>query len=271
MSYILNALRKSEQERRNKELETLQHRIAEIQSPAIPRSSKLIPVLVVVNVVLLGYFIWDHYRQVPAAMAPDRSFAQAEKAIKVMNPVKGADKQAAAEPAPSQQLLQKLENEPQHKPLPIVKSKKEPPKAQPVAAVKKTPQQVLTKSEPVTEAASGDIQLARNLPSTVVALARQPAVEHARDVSPGNKPGIDKATNPIPDVTELPYEVRRRLPSFDINVFVYSKLAADSFVMIDMEKYKVGQRIHGLLELKEIRPDSLVVRYEDQIFQIKRP
>ena len=79
------------------------------------------------------------------------------------------------------------------------------------------------------------------------------------------------ATNPVPYVTELPYEFRRRLPQFDINVFVYSEWAADSFVMIDMEKYKVGQRIRGLLELKEIRQDSLVVRYEDQIFQIKRP
>ena len=271
MSYILNALRKSEQERRNKEPETLLYRIAEIQPPANPRSSKLIPVLVIVNVVLLGYFIWDHYRQVPAAMAPDRSFAQAGKAIKVTNPVKIADKQAAAEPAQSPQLLQKLENEPKHKPLPVAKSKKEQPKAQPVAAVKKTSQRVLTKSEPVTEAASGDIQLARNLPNTGVALARPPEVDHGPNASSVKSPDISVATDPVPYVTELPYEFRRRLPQFDINVFVYSEWAADSFVMIDMEKYKVGQRIRGLLELKEIRQDSLVVRYEDQIFQIKRP
>jgi len=41
--------------------------------------------------------------------------------------------------------------------------------------------------------------------------------------------------------------------------------------MIDMVKYKPGQQIKDAMVLKEIRPDSLVVVYQNQAFQIERP
>jgi len=56
-----------------------------------------------------------------------------------------------------------------------------------------------------------------------------------------------------------------------INVFVYSEHPEDCFVMIDMVKYKSGQQIKDAMLLKEIRPDSLVIVYQNREFQIERP
>ena len=52
---------------------------------------------------------------------------------------------------------------------------------------------------------------------------------------------------------------------------MYFRSGGDSFVMIDMKKYRIGQLIQGQVELKDIRPDSLVMRYQGQTFKIKRP
>jgi general secretion pathway protein B len=85
------------------------------------------------------------------------------------------------------------------------------------------------------------------------------------------KPEMPNENKKIPFLHELPAEFRHTVPDLKINVFVYSGQAAERFVMIDMAKYTVGQRIKDSLELKEIRPDSLVVEYNNQTFRIQRP
>ncbi|MGR9045948.1 MAG: general secretion pathway protein GspB [Gammaproteobacteria bacterium] len=256
MSYILKALRKSEQERRNKESETLRQRIAEIPPQSPKRSYGLVPLLMLINVALLGYFIWDHYRHAPAVVAPNTVPAQAEQ-----QPVKASQLEpveivrepdvAVNERAPTQRPVPKPG--PQIKPMPVV--------------VKKTPQPVpepLKKAEPEIEPSP------KAEDQSISPLETNPKRIEQAGISV-DKPDAAPAVDAIPYVNELPYEFRTRLPSITINVFVYSEQAADSFVMIDMEKYRVGQLIQGQLELTAIRPDSLVVRYEDRVFKIRRP
>ena len=75
----------------------------------------------------------------------------------------------------------------------------------------------------------------------------------------------------IPFLSDLPGEIRRTIPDININVFVYSEHGEESFVMIDMVKYKAGQQLKNGMLLKAILNDSLLMSYQNQEFQIERP
>lgn len=75
----------------------------------------------------------------------------------------------------------------------------------------------------------------------------------------------------IPWIGALPGDFRRRLPEFNINIFAYSNAPAERFAIIDMRKYRVGDRIPGDALLLEIRSDSLVLEMEGQKFRYPRP
>ncbi|WP_157199564.1 general secretion pathway protein GspB, partial [Methylomonas koyamae] len=78
------------------------------------------------------------------------------------------------------------------------------------------------------------------------------------------------AKSGLPTLEQLPAELRQSLPSLPINVFSYSPIPAERFVMIDMVKYVPGQMIKDRLELKQILEDGIVVSYDGQQFKIKR-
>ena len=75
----------------------------------------------------------------------------------------------------------------------------------------------------------------------------------------------------IPFLSDLPVESRRTVPGLNINVIVYSEHGKESFVMIDMVKYKAGQQLKNGMLLKAILNDSLLMSYQNQEFQIERP
>ena len=80
----------------------------------------------------------------------------------------------------------------------------------------------------------------------------------------------ESKSNELVFLSELDYPFRRTVPSFAINVYVYSKNKQHRFIMIDMKKYQPGQRMANGIMLKDIQMDSLVVEYNDRIFRIKR-
>jgi len=67
---------------------------------------------------------------------------------------------------------------------------------------------------------------------------------------------------PIPLITELPAEVREKLGKLQINVHSYSEVPAERLVFINMRRYKVGDRIgeKGPI-LKEITPEGVIIDY----------
>ena len=75
----------------------------------------------------------------------------------------------------------------------------------------------------------------------------------------------------LPFLSDLPLAFRRSVPKFTVNVFVHAEQAEESFVIIDMHKYKAGQSIQAGMVLKAILPDSLLIEYQHQTFQIERP
>lgn len=128
------------------------------------------------------------------------------------------------------------------------------------------PEKVVITKKPTTDAT-------KPLPITNKPIITAPVpieIETAVNLEPITPKTIPVKKSP-PFLSDLPYDFRQTVPKLTINVFVYSEHPEDCSVMIDMVKYKSGQQIKDAMVLKEIRPDSLVIVYQNREFQIERP
>ncbi|NOT11230.1 MAG: GspB domain-containing protein [Methylococcaceae bacterium] len=251
MSYILNALRKSEQERLAQQPDSVTGRILVNQPPPHHKTSKIIIFLLISNLMIAAGLIWfvrkesisvpsDVNKPVVAEATPSKYTS--EPPVQPVNPPSKVDMEKTESPASTtlaDNSVPKKIADPklQHVTKPVVVKTPEPAQLKPVPSV------------PV--------------------IAPPPAAEPVRKAAKLLEPLPEN--NAIPFVFELEPEFRHTLPDLKINVFVYAEQATERFVMIDMVKYTVGTRIKDSVMLKEIRSDSLVLEYNNRIFRIKRP
>ena len=250
MSFILNALRKSEQERKIVQPETVTDKIR-LQQPPQQRhkTAKFYVVLVTGNVLLIACLVW--FVQKNAVPTPDLTAQPVSKA------------RPAQETRDNAIVLDKV-TQPEK---PVQKTEA---KTTSIAEWVKTqkPEKVVITKKPTTETT-------KPLPITNKPIITAPApvpieIETAVNLQPITPKTIPVKKGP-PFLSDLPYDFRQTVPKLTINVFVYSEHPEDCFVMIDMVKYKSGQQIKDAMVLKEIRPDSLVIVYQNREFQIERP
>lgn len=243
MSFILNALRKSEQERQALQAETVNSKILPAQPQQhYTKTTKLLIFLVLANVLMIVGVVWfirHNLMSTSGATASAVSSYQPLKEIKL-------EPETIVKPAQPKKPAQKAEPEAASI-AELIDGEKPEPAPLPVKPV-------IAKKSPVAEATANS-----KLPIATV------------DEDQPDVPETMPATKDIPFLSDLPFEFRQTVPKFTINVFVYSPFPEQRFVMVDMVKYKTGQQIKDAMMLKEIRPDSLVVVYQNQEFQIKRP
>jgi general secretion pathway protein B len=253
MSYILNALRKSEQERLAQQSDTVTGRILADQPQPRPKASKLIILLIIGNLIVVAGLFWLVRKEPGAPLAIDSQKTLAAERSQV--------KPVIAQPTVIAPPAKPVLNEPG----PISPSIAE------LAALRKASAAQLPVAKPMVEKKPVLAQLkSGRIESEMEPNAITPAqVERIKRAE--KKPAAAAEGRAVPFLFELPPDFRDTVPNLNINVFVYSKQPAERFVMIDMVKYTVGDRIKESMELKEIRPDSLVVEYNNQAFQIKRP
>ncbi|MGZ8180384.1 MAG: general secretion pathway protein GspB [Methylobacter sp.] len=241
MSFILNALRKSEQERQTRQPENVTDRILLPQPPQNrSNTAKFIAVLFIVNVLIITGFIWF--------IRKDLLSAPGTTAQAVSLPLSAQETKLEPKPTPKAKpgtisIAELIEGEkPEPAPSPVIAKK---PAAEPIKqpAMDSKPAQPIQATPPI----AAPIKIQPDAPVTI------PEKED------------------IPFLNDLPFEFRQTLPKFTVNVFVYSQQPEERFVMIDMVKYKAGQQIKDTMVLKEILPDSLVVVYQNKTFKIKRP
>ena len=253
MSFILNALRKSEQERKIRHPESLENRILEKQGDVQKKNSVWLIVLVIINAFFLIYLFWSSTKEDITKGIEKQTIVVEKSKIKdenkvntpLPNPVKPSiktqisiaellkEKQTSKDKEKPEQLIENLagndiKEEPEQQNLQIVELEKKP---------------VITTTlveEPILETVTEKI---------------------SREVQQENVP---------PFLSELDYDFRRIIPEVDINVFVYSEIKEDRFIMIDMKKYLPGQQLDSGMKLKEIRLNSIVVEYKNRVFQIQR-
>lgn len=237
MSYILNALIKSEQDRQETGAESLGSKIYHSSQQPKKTSIALI-VLVGFNLALLCFFIWFFVEDRTNAVENKSSLSNPK--VVFTGIVKGEIGNELA-PTAKQMPLSELSIAQQ------MKSKKNNGKARVVKQVTKLKKQ--------------------NKEQLVVEKIKQvkPAEEPVSIIVDNSKP-----KNEVPFLSELDYDFRRQVPDIDINVFVFSENKKDRFIMVAMKKIKPGQQILPGMILKDILINSLVIEYNNRIFQTKR-
>lgn len=259
MSYILNALRKSERERQAVEPDTVTSRIAIHHSQPDKRSSKLIVALIVINVGILTYFLRFNSKTATVSMP-------------TAGPLSESDHVSIEKPLPSvkESSSRKTENptatSTDTTASPIARAVPVKP-VKPVIAVPKPAEPVLAKTVKPVAALKEDPNKAAKAINVFTPVVKPAAA--IQDTPEKSAPSLSKPDWPY--LEQLPAEFSRSVPTLSINVFSYSSIPTERFVMIDMVKYVPGQRIKDQLELKEIREDSIVVNYEQRTFKIRRP
>ncbi|WP_020158226.1 general secretion pathway protein GspB [Methylobacter marinus] len=264
MSYILNALRKSEQDRQAVEPDKVTNRILAQQPRQPQRATRLIAALIISNLLILAYFLWFTQKPQPDAPTPAGKQPDASAVKPSLAPPVDIRPPPEPEARPPEPKLPSIAEIVEARVIPAKTATAiKKPLTEPVKPAPAPPQPVRLKAGPVE--ASGPADNAVDKPASLPGKKTGPVMTALE------QPASLPAKNHLPFLNELPAEFRRELPSLPINVFVYSPKPAERFVMIDMVKYTPGQRIKDLLELKEIRSDSLIVSYNDRLFKIKRP
>ena len=254
MSFILNALRKSEQERQTLQPETVTDRIL-LHQPQQKRSktAKFFAFLIIANVLIIASIAW--FVRNTSTPTPDATTQVISKPLSAQE--KSVKSEAIAKSTYPERPIQKTESK--------TASIAELVKAQKLEPVPLPVKPVITKKLAADTIKQPAIANKSGLP-----IQATQAIAAAVKVKP-DLPETIPVKKDIPFLNDLPFEFRQTVPKFNINVFVYSQHPEERFIMIDMVKYKPGQQIKEAMLLKEIRPNSLVVDYHNRAFQIERP
>jgi general secretion pathway protein B len=264
MSYILDALRKSEQQRQATQPDSATDRI--LLNPPQPKqkSTKWIIALIIGNLLVVAYFVWHFtqkssvesqpkYKATGSLDTPLLPLTSEKRVLPLGSPASQNGINQAVNPSPQQAAPRP----PSPSIAELIESKK---MAEIERPVKKAPEKKwpTTNKEPISRS--------KALP------ASQPefSIADEEPMSP-SKPLLAPKGGSVHDFNELPYEERSTLPNLTINVFSYAQQPEDRFVIIDMVKYKTGQLIKGSVKLKEIRADSIILENGNDTFKVDRP
>ncbi len=250
MSYILDALRKSEQQRQATQPDNVTDRILVNQPQPKPKRNPWLVGLVIGNLLAIAGAAW-FFMQKPTPHLPEKTASAQQTQPPVSHSGQKANPQNALShpvvpatpslskpvtPAPS--IAQVIEN---NKVIEAQKPTKKIPDKKPLPVKKE--------------------RIAQAIPKTVpepAYISEKPTISRPRP-------------NGTPDLNELTNDERNGLPNLTVNVFSYAQEPEDRFVIIDMVKYKTGQLVKGQVKLKEIRPDSILLENENgRTFKVER-
>jgi general secretion pathway protein B len=286
MSFILNALRKSELEREAAQTKPLSNKLmSQPPTTSIKNNNSIwLILLALVNLCFLAVVMWyffekgsdeDRVEEQPLIMTeklieaeptqPTLLQTETVKIAKIEKPP--APVHQPVKTVPQQSIAQQLK----HKFSPVPQAKKVAPSPPPANIV---PQESFSQTFNSRLAPENSTQ-AKIITETPVIQEQDVAEENnipALPIDPisTQKNNSNSEPNHPPFLSELAYKDRRAIPNVSINVFVYSNKEKERFIMVDMTKYITGQEIKDGMILKEIRKNSVVIEYEDQIFQVKR-
>ncbi len=236
MSLILEALKKSEEQRRLGEMPNLGTPIT-----ATRRRRSLMPWIataVVVTIAAVGGWRFLQRGTVPAPPAP---------ATKNAPPIRAITK-PETNPAPAPTAPRSL-------PKPVAPP---PPPASNVAATPPPAAAPVPKKETPPPAPA---------PATTPPPAAAPA---PAAVAPAPPPAPAAPVNDVPTLDDLPPEVRSALPPLPITMQVYSPDPKRRFVIIDGARVVEGDSLRGIT-VQEIRPGGLVIDFQGRRVLLPRP
>jgi general secretion pathway protein B len=240
MSYILDALRKSDQQRQRGAAPTLlagQATAVAPKQPAFLAYGLLAAVLVGAGMVIGWLRPWQ-----PEQAAPGKAESVAAK------PLESTPRQPA--PAPSEMA-------PQPKPEPKLQNATRPAQAAPAPALVPTTPQLPARAKPETDGTPREADAAA--PSRTAA----PAPERPVDTAAADAARVQTVIS----MAELPLSLQQELPAITISVHAYSDNPGDRLVGINNRIVREGEYVDPGLKLEQITPDGMIFGYKGYSFR----
>lgn len=239
MSYILEALKKSERERNLgaiPDLDTIQEQVA--------TRSNWWPWLVVALVLLNGaigiaFFTW---RPADQAASQSQGGGDMQRLRAVTNPAPAVSDRREASSAQAE-LSESPAREAVSGSVPI--HNQSPPEESGAALAKADP--IETQPEPVPTEPS----------------AAAPLIDEPVDL-PVAKPSVTKWE-------DMPADFRARVARPEIDVHAYSSQPQRRFVLIELKKYRQGERLNSGVEIETITEDGVIFSDQGTRFWVARP
>jgi general secretion pathway protein B len=264
MSYILEALKKAEQERQLGQVPRLTH---SHHTPLFQGAAETLPLqraagwllgsLLIISIVAasLGHWFAQQWQPTPqisttfsnehtqpsTTTAPINAIAAADKTQHTTNPPATLTLPTVSPLAQQQSpatgpILTKTTLAEQSKPLP-----------------KPEPAQTLTPAPEPKATSKAELKTAEPLPRVI-----KPS---PMPTQPPTVPNIAEHTVIL--LHELPPNIQQRLLPLKINVHVYATEPAQRFVLINGQRYREGmQLIDKPIKLLQIRPDDIILSYQ---------
>ena len=261
MSYILDALRRSEQDRKKGDVPDLQSQPdVLVRQSSVPQRADRTKILVWLSSILAAALLFwllpipkDTDKGGPSLVEPVASLNRAQPASE--------DPIVRAEVAEQQQLSSdalhldalkgvELNTSPVDEAgVSVPKEPASPPAAEPSAnAVVAMRTQSEETAEPPHDSSQTDPQLSISTAST-----------DSPDSSSGPYDGI-------PHQRQLPYDLQDALPDLEISVHMYSAIPSSRLVRINNTIYREGDLINSELKLEEITRDGLIMSIRNERF-----
>jgi len=254
MSYILDALKKAEQERLLAKVPSL----ATVHRPPTARGRRLWPWIAgVVIVVNAGVLIWLLR---PVTVIRPESPAESSQ----------ASPGTSAQPAP----VPPLDPVTRGSPAAMPPAPAAPLASPPSGHASDTAPPKLTRARPIESRPSSTVAQAPSAPKADSKMLRP-----ADAPGPPAPPAPPVASNPVKPPGQatgsssmsqaMPSAVQDAISKMHLQVVVYSEVPSDRLVFINNHKYVEGQSIDGKVVVETIKPDSAVLTYQGQRFSLR--
>jgi general secretion pathway protein B len=260
MSYILDALKKSDKERKRGSIPDIMT-VQDIQMPGIkkrPLWILLILVVLLLNaVVLIWVFPWNSKKpQTVSGPASDRKI------------IANSQNTSSHELSKSENTKVSTIHEGKTKKTKLADTK--------ISSDKKN---ALRQSKKVN--AGNDVrkdikEKPKAMPETKItreaSSATPPRKEEAGDTASETKPDDNHLPPPLPNkiyhMSELPQSLQQKLPAFAISTFLYSEDRGSRSVRINGQMMREGQYLSAGLKLEEIMQNGMIFSYQNYRFQV---
>lgn len=253
MSFILDALKKSESDRQRQSGPSLFEVKVAPPRRALPVWAVAIAVLLAINVVVISWMLLRHSQaQRPAAASGAPAAAPAVTAAA-----------PPASSAPPQVHPASSPGAPSRPPHPLAS----PGDAGPGAAAASPP---AVAAQPAPAAGAGTDGTGTSGPDVVA--GRPDGAPDPSDFAPAVPPAASQDSGGAPGALPLYRQVVTTdgLPELHLDLHVYARNPKDRFVMINMHKLVEGASLPNGVHVDAIRPDGVVLSYHGTQFLLPR-
>jgi len=245
MSFILDALKKSEERRQQETPAVVGKQVVHLGAKKARHWPLWIVLILLPTALLIGWWLG----QSPQAPAPGPR-AQAESVSQKVTPAQPANEVATT--TPQQPLRQATAPQP-------VKPQPQPE----VTVVREQPQQREVTAAPVPLPAAPQAPTESQAEGHQMALAGKPTAALVQTEEP-------KETS-LPSYMELPRELRNRMPRLKISLSFYSENPTRRMARINGRLLHEGEEVETGLTIHEITPTATVLDYQGLLFELIVP